>query len=1390
MSIDWHNINIFNGSKNNAFEELVCQLARAEEIKDKKDFYRIAAPDGGVEAYCTLKNGEEYGWQAKYFFSMGRSQWNQITDSLNTALEKHPNLKKYIVCIPLDRQDPRIENQNWFMDRWNTKVEEWKKYAKKLGRTIEIDYWGSSELIYRLSKEIHAGRKLFWFSTEEFSDNWFKEHVNSHISDLGKRYSPEINVELDIATNFNFLSRDKVCDEKLKIYFHSLLVSINKILTHELIQMIPDRINLVSENKQILLQLYTQFQAHENRFLDLNQAKKTIYNLFELLENIDFEEEVITKAHNKNLQNEIYKLRQDLRDSADFLNDPAIDLINEPLLFLTGEAGVGKSHLLADIAQIKIKDNKGCIFLLGQHFTSENPPWKQIIGNLLRVRCTNEKELLGALEAKAEAQGERILFIIDAINEGKGRLFWPEHIKGFIHLFQHYPNISLVMSVRSSYEKLLIKEVLENNKGTRIQHSGFDNIEYQATSLFFEQYGIEQPSVPLLHPEFSNPLFLKLFCEGLERNNLHKIPKGYSGISSIIDFFIRSVDRKLSKPSQFNYPEDIHVIKRVINELIKYKFEKDLNYIPYEVAYEIAETIIAKFTNERRFLDALISEGVFSENLFWEKNVNEKGIYLAYERFEDHFLTAYLLDEHLDLNNPKSSFQEGTTLNHYLQNSLIYQNMLESLSIQLPERANIELYELLEEEEKSDWSVRNSFVNSLIWRKTDSIKYDKKNREYINNYVMKYVNGEKAFFEMMYSVCMDPDHPYNADRLHQWLMQYSLADRDSIWTAYLGEIYDTSAPQRLVDWAIYSKGKEHLSKESKLLGSIAMAWLCTSTNISLRNAATYGMVSILEENINLILELLVKFETVNDPYVYERILAAGYGAILNSNKLNGLNEVADYIIKFFFGADEVYPNVLVRDYARNIVEYAQYKKVINLVDMDIVRPPYKSYFPTVFPKNKTIDAYYLDYKAGDFKDYYWSQNIILSSMITEYGRGISSYGDFGRYIFQSALHSWKHFDPNDLSNYACKLIFEDYGYDVDKHGEFDRNSIRTSEYDHLVERIGKKYQWIALYEVMARLSDNYKMVDESSLWEKDEKYMWFQGPWNEGLRSFDPTVRPRKPLRKKNMPKNTKYKYYNSWEGSNKEWLSQKNDLPEILSLLSYQRHKEDWVLLEGHFKWQEPVPLGREKDSYQYKQLWYQIRSYLVKIEDQETILKWLADKHLMGRWFPEASHIYGVFKKEFYWSPAYNWFQNPYYGGESWKVVHDQNDNSIVRVLPTVEYYDWESDEGWSLMPKEHLYEGIGAQYSNEIGGWENKDKKIICQSFLGMMDSQLNLGINKEVLQKFLGANKLAIFWTCLGEKNITGSFDRGGERTNWLEISSIYSLEDNGQVTLRSSNFNVK
>jgi hypothetical protein len=212
------------------FEELVCQLAREEEVDDKKAFFRVGTPDGGVEAYCILNNGNEYGWQAKFFDSMSNSQWRQLDDSFKAVFEKHPKLVKYFICTPLDRQDPRIEKQKWFMDKWNDKIAEWVKFAKSKKREIEFEYWGSSELVHRLSLKKHEGRRYFWFNKEELTGEWFSEKLDRSIDSLGNRYTPVLNFDLDIAKTFDGIARDASFKKQFVKWYDELLKESSKAI--------------------------------------------------------------------------------------------------------------------------------------------------------------------------------------------------------------------------------------------------------------------------------------------------------------------------------------------------------------------------------------------------------------------------------------------------------------------------------------------------------------------------------------------------------------------------------------------------------------------------------------------------------------------------------------------------------------------------------------------------------------------------------------------------------------------------------------------------------------------------------------------------------------------------------------------------------------------------------------------------------------------------------------------------------------------------------------------------------------------------------------------------------------------------------------------------------
>jgi len=92
-------------------------------------------------------------------------------------------------------------------------------------------------------------------------------------------------------------------------------------------------------------------------------------------------------------------------------------------------------------------------FLLGQHFVTDEDPWTQIFK---RLQIDSKADsFLNTLNERGKKTGKRIILFIDAINEGRGRFFWPSFIKSFINEIKSYEWVGLVLTVRSSYKDLI-----------------------------------------------------------------------------------------------------------------------------------------------------------------------------------------------------------------------------------------------------------------------------------------------------------------------------------------------------------------------------------------------------------------------------------------------------------------------------------------------------------------------------------------------------------------------------------------------------------------------------------------------------------------------------------------------------------------------------------------------------------------------------------------------------------------------------------------------------------------------------------------------------------------------------------------------------------------------
>lgn len=921
---------------------------------------------------------------------------------------------------------------------------------------------------------------------------WFTRISKKAINDLGNRYSQEINFEFEDLNIFEALGQtDQFINiiekrlDKLVIVGRDVDSSLERyelghpaltLVLTDLIKLTRDKAKLKRtiplKDIKVLIQQLNKYQG------DILELIKNYNN--ELSKRNLSDEEKNKLLISDYIKRKLYDFLHELYSFEENLNkNQEIEIYNNPILVIAGNAGIGKSHLIGDAISKRINKNMESLFLLGQHFLEKKVPWQQILGQL-ELEGIKSNVFLKKLNEYGKKRNQRIILAIDAINEGAGRYFWPDNILSFIQEIQKHPYIALVLSIRSSYKDLIFPEEYHEKLNINFYfHHGFSGYEFKASKLFFKNYQIELPKIPLLHPEFQNPLFLKLFCEGLSRSGLTKVPEGLQGITTINEFFINSINQKLSSPNQLDYPTSINPVQDAIDAFISKKYKLYPSPITYRDAYLIIDESVKNYIDKRGFVEHLISEGILTKDVHFDYKTrqNYEIVYVAYERLEDHLYINKILRETEDIQN---LFSEVGSLHYCFSpdiNLYRYRGVIDALSIQLPEIFNIELYQLVTSRIKEHEIIRKSWIDSLLWRK--HVTVTDKILPFLNENILPYEDSYNHFFDTQISLSNIPNFYLSSNWLHKNLLSFSLVDRDTEWTTYLNDNYEeNSSIDRLICWARETEGFDYVSDESLLLTSITLSWFLTSTTRHLRDHTTKALVNILTDRLHLVKDLLQKFEGVNDLYVYERLFAVAYAVVLRSNNKEELQDLIHYIYEVIFkDKDEVIPNVLLRDYACNIIEYAHYLKIHLEFSIDEVRPPYHSEWPNNLPALEELKN---QYKNDPEYSSLW--------------HSVMSGSDFARYII-GTNHGTRDWSGNKKSEKTIdrEVLFKEF-----------KESLTKQQLDFLKALDPNLYKDAGIRDISYFLSAGKKTTEEI---EKNQKN-FRESLTQEELNYFEQLIEP------------------------------------------------------------------------------------------------------------------------------------------------------------------------------------------------------------------------------------------------------------------------------------------
>lgn len=1165
--------------------------------------------------------------------------------------------------------------------------------------------------------------------------DWFEKKCNMTIKTLGNRYSSDINYRNPKLTNvYKVLTNPDVFDWDFKITLQNFIKE-----SRDIFSKLPDEVK--KENREIekkiddIILIYNNHQ--DKRFSSL--FRHTTY-VGSSLEELRFS----LKNHNDLYLFEHYSDR--LKKVSDY--EMMCLFTSYPVLYIKGDAGTGKSHLLADIVSTRMNNGLKSLFALGLDFNQIEDVRDRLL-SIWGVKGTWD-DFLDRVNKIGVLENHRILIVIDGVNEGRGCQLWPSILQGLEADILSYSNLGLVVSARS-FSNTNLLDAVSKGKAT-ITMEGFSGMEDEAMTYMTGKFGVIIPNISQFKKEFSNPLFLKLYCQAYSEKQ--KKPKSFLDIA---ENYTRKVNEELA--IKYNYQASLyHYSEHVVAALASMYITQDSDYLVkyqrFEDLLSLSETIVPKEI-ARNFLQDLISEGVL---MSYPDHKGEIMVDFNFDLVGDY----YCADSIIKSQDDKIKHKTHT------------QGIYEAACVLLPQIKGVEIseYDLFGLSQKDRYRL---FLKTLQQRFTiseDAIKIIYKLR----------IEDISSFYEILPILSTHPECQELIESFNHDLKMMSMQERDNKWSMFFTtDCYSLSQTElsNLSRWAS-SISKRSASNMSDIVAFQIASILCWSFSCPyrpLRDTATKAVINVLQDKPNVLCAIIDLFDDVDDPYIQQRLYAVVHGCVFIGECCQS-EAIGLKIYEKVFNVQSIRTDILLRDYARCAIDYiSQHVQLIN-INFDKIRPPYGvSFNLSMCPDRQTVETRYrLTEDSGYSKQEISVQNAILNSMETEYSNGIGGYGDYGRYIFEASMQGWDYlpdFDASLLRNYALYLIFDKYKFDPRIYKRHDFIVSYHGRSRPILERYGKKYQWIALFEILGLMQDNYLMLP----WGQEGNMIQCDGTWDLIIRDIDTTNSyasyfddvPYLIKEKMDWPHiyhlpiivKKATNWLNNREGLSKELVRRFIDVKD--------NGGEEWIVLYGY---------NTMKQGYQSLDLnnneiglWGFLQAYLVPRNQRNKAFNYINKKGTASRRMPEIrNNITELYYKDYYSSPSYEKYSQAY-NVDKWKLLDNSNIRFHFSYLP----YSHEHELSVMRLNKQ-LYEFLKLKDGSKIGEYVDRNDILISFDPSVNYDNDTQLLVKKNNLMKVLKQNKLSLVWPVLFEKQM-------GTHTIGCQFGGSAYLSDDGNIRVK-------
>ncbi|WP_406048278.1 hypothetical protein [Kribbella sp. NBC_00889] len=1483
----------WNGEQSRAFEELSFQLLKDQAPSGTRAI-RTGNPDGGVEWYATLPDGTEWGWQAKHVKGID-ALLTAMTGSVQRVAKERPDLRKLTFVISWNlatskapRRGKPIKSQR---EKYEGKVQTWTNTIPGADK-IQFELVQESDLLDELAKPEHSGRRWFWWGDVVLGHDWLLAHHAQQASAAGEKYRPDLQVDVPIQEDLLALGFDRSVlarfdrlrrgivsaaadvrlstkDETLDPIYHAItdtsqaLRSAAGALKLQAIDPSTALDALLAQAAPCRDAIYTA-QEHERdreaarRELPDDDPKKaakpddrarTSYGLRTLVSAIDEMDSWLRSTAGKSFRSRVY--------------------------FLTGQAGSGKTHLLLDATRRALDAGRPAVFLAGAQFGQGNL-WASITDQL-GLEHVGADVLLQAMDAAGEAAamvGRRFVIFVDALNETTPPDFWRVHLPTLRAAVARYPHVALAVSCRDTYTDL----VLEGNEGShyvRRTHPGFAEREVEATQVYFKHYGLEAPKIPLLTPEFTLPLFLRLYCESLSETDVAAVPTGHQGRVAIFDRYlaakISAGARRFRPASTSAYELEVakSQVRGVLDALLDELSRVGRESISAGKAEKVARDALGGASGESTRVIALLQEeGVLTrERLYLGNGAFDEGVRIVFQAFSDFLLLKRRLAQSADPLNDDA-------LKAWLANDCSW-GIREAATIVFAEVYNIELPDLLGvkasdrpspeadpdiwEQYSRDQQLFRSFVENLPYRDSGSIA--QRTIELFNE-AQRYFSRDE-FYDVLFTLAPQPSNRLNAYGLHRYLARRPMPQRDHDFgfATYHALDNEFGPVARLARWAAAGPYPSY-SPDVVELACIPLCWLMSSPNRFMRDWVTKALVQLLHGHLDVMQRLVERFWTVDDPYVVQRVVVIAYGSLLRSTPAQAIDAKAlAGLVSTLVFTHPVRPDELLLDAAHGIVRWAVAHNLLTDAAAGSSNRPYGLKIPGPAPTDATIDTKY-PWQADQPDDESYS-SITFS---------LSSMGDFARYVIESGVRHfsryrigqdyperkarepriiksrWGRFEaslseeqkaalteflaePEETSSLdllrpqkvtlteeqwtlfraafvypkqnpvsdeypadsARRWVFRrtlSLGWTPQLFGQEDRRlGHGRGREEHKSERWGKKYQWMAYHELLARVADNYQT---SRLYGEGDPYSGLHELTAD--REIDPSLPPigfrafsedggsgasawGPPLiRLQEWPPGRLD--FSRYKGDIREFVADTESEPSVAtSALVCDSSSDDWVVLDSSIRQVDPVADKNWRGLQEHRAL----GTLLIPAEESETFIAALRDQppHHVRDLVDSHGHV------------------DCCYVGEVGRVGpdcphrHFELESVTVsgaefHVVPTIEQYRWEGnildcsigESARATLPSTYLQQTAMLTFDMRGPSWLDAAGLPIFTYYEEPDNEDHAFLVRASFLKEFLSQHKLElIFFHWFERMKITGDFR---SRDPYIESSANARMTANLEI----------